>query len=344
MQPHVKIAYEEGTEAVAPLNGQATSFGSSFDCDVVLLADDVSDVAFRVLSEKTKTILVATAEQNIELHREEALVPLVDGGETLIIEGDVIKLGSVSLEFWDIACGKHQNLLPAFLGVTRLPARAAIITAGSFCLCGAAYATYQTIDFNASQTERMAMASTISSPEKSGQEMIESEAMQGTTMTATTAATQIYVQSDAAKLELMMQNPAGNAQIFVDQNIRRAVKVALSMSGFETGDVSVSNGNIEIFDAPSDSGWREAFISAMKSDVPGLKSIEFSGAHRGWEMAVEQRVVGVWAGENPYLILTEGAKVHRNQELMEGVRFTNVISSNLLVFSINGEKKEFRLP
>ena len=132
-----------------------------------------------------------------------------------------------------------------------------------------------------------------------------------------------------------------SADIYADREIAEAVTLIAANLDSGAQVLDLRSGAVTL-SAIHDAALREKLVKTLKSDVPGLADVRFQDPSPVDLAALGKRIIGVWHGAFPYVVVDDGAIVRIGETLERDVKLLAVAEEYLLV-EVKGEQKKVRL-
>lgn len=359
-----RIYYSGELDHNVRLNEGSNVFGTSFDSDIVLFDEAVLDQHFTIFIRGGAANLVVAEGAELQifdadgnaLSLAEDRTLVLGQAHSLTVAKTVIRLSDLPVAAWEEVAAEAG---PVKRGKLATLGWNTVTAAGVFVLATVAYLSTPIGGIAAGNANTMSQEassipmSAVPAPHQTTTNEIrkslliagfspdylqQSEAGFDARFYVGTTVEYTRLRAFLATLDLNM-----SSKIYVDDAIKDAARLALSQRETAVPDLSVAAGELIIEGAPGDAAWRTEVDSMLRSDIPGLKSITFSGSDEAWKSLIEDNLAAVWAGQNPYIVLTDGRKIRTGQTIAENTVFHGVRGSSVLLVTVNETQEEYEL-
>jgi hypothetical protein len=345
-----------------------TVFGSSFDSDIVLFDDAVQPSHFTVMLDEAGAVVTLSEGAALTLGDADGAENAIEGGQSVVITtSQVLVIGQTEIRFRDLP---EIEIGTAAVAQTPTGTRRVFALARSstiFLLVGvlATGLYFGTPVGGVSVGNAGVFATPLSDmPRRAPGDTLTARPMTTATTLATslTAAgyrpdalrqtdhgfeAEFYValprDQQALRAHLANLSEPVVARIFVDDAIRRAAELGVSMTKAEAPEIVVNAGQIVLRGTPADATWRKTVADMLKRDIPGVKSVDFEGRSEAWKDLIDDNLAAVWSGQNPYLVLTDGRKIRQGQNIDEDTVFRGIRDMDVLLVTVNETHEEYEL-
>lgn len=355
-----QLSFGDGHETSVMLGAGKNVFGTSLECDVILPKTAELDDVFIVTCTEEGTTVAVGKDVGLRLQRgggeARSLSPAqpvkFSANDVLILRDVVISVHPTDPEFESLISHSPSKASARF--------RRTLFACSVPILCGAVYWSILNgvADASTSGVFRLsdALVVTTSNPERPREadeaSVLATLGSRGFTpvefrQTADGFQSTFYVsdhqQRDALLETLKTVQTRILPRIILDSALAEAAQLSMSLAQKEADDISVENGVLTVKGAPADETWRDDLIGMLNRDIPNLKEVRFVGQSSKWKSEMDDAVVAVWSGRNPYLLVSGGDQVRPGQEVVDGVRFVGFKDDQTLLISINDIQQEYPL-
>lgn len=148
-------------------------------------------------------------------------------------------------------------------------------------------------------------------------------------------------EATALRKQLEQLKVSVSARIFVDASLEKAAGLVLAMTNREVAGIEVRGGELILKGAEYDPEWRREIEETLMRDIPGLIAMRFEGESDSWKTIFDTELVGVWSGENPYLVMSDGRRIRIGQKVNEDTVFLGVGEGAVLLVSVKDTNLEY---
>jgi len=370
----VRICATGLADRVQQLDEGPVVFGSEFNCDVVLIDDDIQPEHFYLMIEQTGvTITLQTGAQGQLIAVDGEVTELKAGAaepwfpnQTLKTSGLEIQLGGTNV----VAPQETQSKFFAFSNAMRTPALAAVCVVATIGIAATQVKSKQPKSDQASEVRQMNISfpavqdlfpSTEPMMEKlpkvvetrpSDEEALAILAKSGFSPLSVVSGAEgqigtFYLERQTER-EALMEVIANErldlkATVHLKTQLMSAINITLQGIGADARVIEMKDGKVSLTGHFGEPKKRKDIVKTLLRDVRGVRSVDFDSPMASDAEALEKEIAGIWMGQRPYVILKDGRIVRPGEEIVNEISLVKVAANDSIVIRQAGKSEEITL-
>lgn len=336
----------------AYLKAGTTIVGSDLLCDVVIYGDDVSGQHLRLTLTEISLQIEALGQHPTLILRGSSKTIAAPPNQKIVWQvGDRLALGGITISFEDVEFKSSPNVITKLFGTKRkasakklgLPSVIAVGSVAALLVAGFGFLTVVSFT-NPAQAGLLA-------------EVVEEEVIEPGRVVADFAAEGITIyevrsDGDIFRGSIYLNSNADRSQlsaflnslpyqvegrVFVKRNLVSAVTLVLDNLDAATSIVEIEDGIVALAGMVDRNGASDV-SKAIYQDVPGIREVTFSAIDEEQTTRyMSNKIIGVWNGSSPYLIIKDGGIIRPGEEIAKDVSLISIESETEFLIG-NGEK------
>lgn len=361
-----RIRHPEREDRFCKLEQGQRSFGSDFDCDVVLTDDEIAPVLFEIdISPEGVTLVSCDDPDAIFATSNGDERPAASASGVDWTVQDRVRLGALTVDLRGDECNAPEVELTRLGAIARsLSERSTTIARAVLMFIGLVV----TVGLGAGYLLG-------SGPSPANARIDASEDLSTTGADVPPALTQedvrqklvrmglkphdlrpsaggwrvtFYVSSlaekDAAEIGLLNTALPIEPRLVLDSALLGAANMVLRGLETEMTTIRVEDGVLHLTNDRSDTETQQALLEQIRKDVPGLRDVVIEAMKDADTAPMVEEIAGIWSGARSRVFMKDGRELRPGDDIDDTFKLVDVVGENVLLIAADGIEKRLVLP